>query len=168
MKRIFWRIRLIAALAPFAFLAPSPANALLCTPILGCTCSASATALAFTMYPLTNSATNSTADITVNCTGVIDALPQVSASFTTGQSGQFSDRVMTDGARQLHYNFYTDSNRTLIAGNGAGGTSTLTISGGLITLGAWSRSAPLYGRIPAAPLTVPGTYTDSVTVRIDY
>jgi spore coat protein U-like protein len=105
MKRIFWRIRLIAALAPFAFLAPSPANALLCTPILGCTCSASATALAFTMYPLTNSATNSTADITVNCTGVIDALPQVSASFTTGQSGQFSDRVMTDGARQLHYNF---------------------------------------------------------------
>lgn len=168
MKLTPWRTWMIACLTPFATLAPTPANALLCTPILGCTCSVSATTLAFSMQPLNNTTTDSTADITVSCTGVLDALPSVAASFTTGQSGLFSDRIMNDGVRQLHYNFYTDSNRTLIAGNGVGGTSALTISGGLITLGAWSRSATLYGRIPAAPLTVPGNYADSITVRIDY
>jgi spore coat protein U-like protein len=115
MKRTLWRFLLMASLAPLTYFAPSPANAFLCTPILGCTCSASATALAFSLQPLNNNATNSTADITVSCTGVIDALPSVAASFTTGQSGLFSDRVMNDGIRLLHYNFYTDANRTLIA-----------------------------------------------------
>ena len=163
MRRLF-------AVAGLAFwFAAAPAHALLCQPILGCSCSVSTGGLAFgSINPLSPGPTDATATIHVACDGVIDVAPSVTAKIGAGQSGSFADRQMKNGAQVLHYNLYSSNLYSTILGDGTGGYPTIAVSGGLVTLGAWSEDATLYGRTPAAPATPPGNYNDTVTVRIDW
>ncbi len=150
--------------------AAAPAQALLCTPILGCSCSVAASDVAFgPIQPLSASATFATGDLNVHCTGVIDVAPSVLASIGPSAHGPIANRRMLGpGGALLPYNLYTSTSYSSIVGQGAGGFPKITITGSPVVLGGWNTIAHVYGRAPAAPMAVAGNYTDTVTVRIEW
>lgn len=151
------------------FAAPSRAEALLCSPITGCSCTVNVSDLAFgNLQPLNNTAATGTADVHVQCTGVIDVLPAVLAQVNGGTHGTIAARRMRDGANYLDYNLYTTDLHGTIVGMGTGGYPALLISGGLLSLGSWNATGHIYGRIPPTPSARPGSYTDTVVVRIEW
>jgi spore coat protein U-like protein len=170
MKRLFCII--FFALGFGAISAP-PAHALACAAIVGCSCTVHATTMNFgnTISPLSGNAVTAQADITVNCTNVVDVLPAVLAQIGGGTYGTTGDRVMksTTTADTLHYNIYRTNNYTTILGiGGATGYPALTISGGVLSLGGWTATETVHGRLTLPANTRPQTFTDTVTVRIDW
>lgn len=163
MRAALFLLSLILAMAP-----ARRAEALLCTPILGCSCTVNATDMAFgQINVISGGPATAENDVQVTCSGVIDVAPLVSAKINGGLHGSIADRQMKSGANVLHYNLYTTNGYGTIAGDGVT-YPMLVVSGGLIALGTWSVTAHLYGRIPATPSALPGNYSDTVTVRIDW
>lgn len=89
-----------------------------------------------------------------------------------GSTGNVSNRQMsstTVPTEKLAYQLYTDAGRTIVWGDGTGGTAVATgTGGGFLVL----RSFTVYGRVPdstanqgAAPLN---NYQDTVTVVVTY
>jgi len=161
---------MIAAIAFLLSFAPRPAEALLCHAIFGCSCNVTATPMNFgSINPLLNTATTAQADVSVSCTGVIDALPVVYARIGAGAHGAIANRQMRSTAGdQIGYNIYSTSNYTTVLGEGSGGYPMLAISGGLLTVGNWNTTVTMHGRIPATTTARPGDYSDTVIVRIDW
>jgi spore coat protein U-like protein len=103
-------------------------------------------------------------------TGTIQILcdvtaPHVVISIGPSQySGVFNPRQMKHSSSSylLSYNLYTDAGRTVIWGDGTGGTSTVTQKA--------MKNTPLnmtiYGRIPAGQDVYVGSYGETVTVTI--
>ena len=81
-------------------------------------------------------------------------------------SGNFDPRTMlqTSGADSLSYNLYRDTNRSEIWGNGSGNT--------FIYRRNVNRKKPrvvtVYGRIPPLQNVSAGSYTDTLTVTINW
>jgi spore coat protein U-like protein len=153
-----------------AFAAPTPADALLCHIILGCTCSVAATDMAMTpVQPLAGVAGTGVSDVTVDCTHVIDLFPSLVVKFDAGDNGTIANRRMKNLAGDLlDYNIYASTSYATILGDGAGGFPGLTLSGGVLTLGHWTATGHAYGRAPAVVSAKPGAYEDEITVRIDW
>src|SRR5687768_9685364 len=102
----------IRSMAAAVLLAASPAAE---------ACNVSASPLSFgAIDPLEQRDTDSTGTITVTC----PALTPYSISINTG-SGSFSERRMTDGSNTLRYQVYTDASRSVIWGDGTGGSTVL-------------------------------------------
>jgi spore coat protein U-like protein len=132
-------------------------------------CSVSATALAFGSYdPSSATARDSTGTITVTCTAT---LLGISASWdillSTGSSGSFTPRRLFNGGNSMQYNLYTNAARTQVWGDGTGGTANVSDSQ-LVAVGTTPYSYTTYGRIPALQNLGPGTYTDTITVTLNY
>jgi spore coat protein U-like protein len=86
--------------------------------------------------------------------------PTFVVSLSTGQSNSYASRVMKSGANSLNYNLYTSSGRTIVWGNGTGGSSTRTVArNATTTLG-------IFGTIPAEQDVAVGNYLDSITVAV--
>ena len=141
----------------------SPAYALLQS------CSVSATALPFGSYdPSSAAARDSTGTVTVTCTAT---LVGISASWdillSTGSSGSFSPRRLFSGGNSMQYNLYTNAGRTQVWGDATGGTVMMSDSQ-LVVVGTNQYSYTVYGRIPALQDLPPGTYTDTITVTVNY
>lgn len=163
MKRVVFLA--FAAMAASA----TPAEALLCTPIVGCTCSVSANDIAFTGVNPLAGAQDAQGDVSVDCTGVVDVAPSVTVQINKGAWGTIGARKMRDGSgRLLDYNIYTGVTHATVWGDGTSGSSTMSISGGLLTLGHWTASRTMYGQVSPATSTVPSSYSDTVVVRIDW
>ncbi len=155
-------IRLAALLVGLVF--PLPAMALCAL----CTCTVSTTNVAFGAYdPTSPSADDVTGTVTLNCTGLLALSGTIDIAFSPGISGTALARQLRKGSNQLNYNLYTDNARTIVWGDGTGGTSkvTSTVPLGLLS---FSTSVPVYGRIPARQWVAAGAYTDSVIVTITY
>src|SRR6202034_430618 len=138
--------RWLAACALLAALASPTAHAL----ILG-SCSATANSVAFGTYDLTSpTALQGTSTVTVTCTEVLGST-SVTVYLSTG-SGT-----------------YTTAAQTTVWGNGTGSTTydTLTIGSGVF-LGTSSASGTVYGAVPALQNPAPGSYTDTITVTVNY
>lgn len=94
-----------------------------------------------------------------------------STGFTTditigaGNSGDQENRYLLDGPLALPYNLYTDPTFGTIWGDGAGTTSTVSITG---TGMAFVGSTTVFGRIQLADAqaATAGIYTDTVLVTI--
>jgi spore coat protein U-like protein len=141
----------------------SPAYALLQS------CSVSATALSFGPYdPTSATARDSTGTVTVACTATLLGL---SASWdvllSTGGSGSFAPRRLFSGGNSLQYNVYINAGRTQVWGDATGGTAKVSDSQ-FILVGTSQYSYTTYGRIPALQDRAPGTYTDTITVTVNY
>ncbi|MGE3141996.1 MAG: spore coat U domain-containing protein [Hyphomonadaceae bacterium] len=163
-------LRMGAALTAAAFAAPAPlASALLCTPLIGCVCSVSAAPIDFgPIQPLSGSSASAVGEVTISCTGVLDVAPNVVVKLGAGQSGAISNRTLrASGGDAMAYNLYTTAAHAIIWGDGATGAS-VTVSGGILSLGSWQASRAVYGLATYAPATKPGVYSDSVVVRIDW
>ncbi|MGE0830563.1 MAG: spore coat U domain-containing protein [Hyphomonadaceae bacterium] len=159
---------LFAALCLAALGVTTPANALLCG-ILGCSCTVTGTAVAFSeIAPFDNTATDAEGDVTVHCTGLAELFPSIVVKANAGEWGTIANRKMrADGGVLLSYNLYTDSNHQTIWGDG-NGYAGRTFNGGTVSVGSWTRTRTMYGLVPATPLATPGVYTDHVTLRIDW
>lgn len=145
-----------------SFLAAGMAGALLAAPAPACTISSAG--VAFGGYnPRSASPDNGSATISLACATTVTA-PVVTLG--TGQSGTYSPREMTSGGWTLNYNLYTNSARTIVWGDGTGGTVSLTLSGGTIIGGLRRFSRTVYGRIPALQNVGAGTYGDTVVMTV--
>lgn len=141
-----------------------PARAEACTL---CSCTTSTSSLAFGTYsPVSASPTDASALVSIDCTGVVSLFGVVEVRASAGSSGSALNRTMARSGSTLRYNLYANSARTLILGDGSGGTSTLTSS--LNGLLFFSTTVPVYGRIPAQQWVQSGTYSDTVVITVTY
>jgi spore coat protein U-like protein len=83
-----------------------------------------------------------------------------------GGATSFATRRMINGSEQLLYNLYLDAARTVIWGDGSGGTQAYLIhnpQGNNQDL-----TVPIFGRIPARQDRGIGTYTDTIIVTLNF
>lgn len=138
-------------------------------------CNVTATGVAFGVYnPLTGTDLNSTGNINFSCTrtGLLDLTPGVSYSIQPGpgNSGTYVPRRMSSGANTMNYNLYRDAARTLIWGDGTGGSSAQggNVSFPLLNLSSVTRDNDhtIYGRIFGGQNVAVGSYTDTISVTV--
>ena len=122
-------------------------------------CSVSATNLAFGTYnPNLPTDTAATSTLSVNCT----LGTPYTVSLDSGAHALGSSRRMASGSNRLAYELYRDAAATLVFGTLAG---ALNVSG--VGLGV-AASHTVYGVIPKGQAAASGSYTDTVTVTVDY
>ena len=154
----------------FATIGAPRAEALLCHPLLGCSCTVTATDIAFGgLTPLSGAPQYATGEAVVDCTGVIDLAPSVAVKLSSGQGASYATRQLrAAGADAIDYNIYTTSQHNVVWGDGTGGSASVAVSGGLLSLGHWNVSRTMHARATPSPTAQPGVYTDSIVVRIDW
>jgi spore coat protein U-like protein len=102
-----------------------------------------------------------TGQIGVRCTG---SAGKFVAKISPGGSGTFVQRQMLSGPYRLKYNFYLNVSRTVVWGDGTGGSQTtgVTKSGA----GQQTFTLPIYGRVFPQQSVGAGAYRDDVLVTI--
>jgi spore coat protein U-like protein len=153
----------LAFLSAALSLTPPPADA------LGLDCNVSSTGVAYGVYdPNSSSPTNAAGNIHVFCTVlVVSVLSQINISLSTGGSGTFASRKMSGGTDQLNYNLYKDASHTTVWGDGTGGTGIFTDNLLIAVLGT-SVDHTIYGSIPAGQYVSAGSYSDTITVTVEF
>jgi len=129
-------------------------------------CTVSSAGVAFGAYnPRSTGARNGTGTISIACATTVTA-PVVALS--AGASGSYAARRMTSGGWSFNYNLYTNSARTIIWGDGSGGSVSQTLSGGTISGGQRRFTPTVYGRIPALQNVGAGSYGDTVIMTVTF
>ena len=131
-------------------------------------CSVNATGLNFGSYDVfSTTPRDATATITVTC----KAPPQnpntpipVIISLSPGTSGSFAQRQLQRGPDRLAYNLFTTPSFSTVWGDGSDSSQTQTNT--ITSITPWN--ATLYGRIPARQNISAGSYSDLITVTIDW
>lgn len=103
---------------------------------------------------------DTTSTLGVQCTDTTPYNIQLNAGSTAG--GTIATRLMTSGAATVSYRMYRDAPRTLNWGQ-TNGTDTVAGTGN----GA-VQSYTVFGRVPIQVTPAPATYTDTVTVTVEY
>lgn len=135
---------------------------------LGCNCSVSVNTMSFGTYdPQDLSPHDGVGNVNVTCTALLlGGNVSYEISINEGSSGSYSSRTLQGGQDDIDYNLYTNSARTLVWGDGSGGTVTQT-DGYSFLLGLLiSRDYTIYGRIPASQAVPADNYSDTLTVTI--
>lgn len=134
----------------------------------GATCSVAGVTLPFGSYNAFQVApTDTTGNIAVTCSGVAGEAVVYAIGLSSGH-GTVAQRRMRSGiGSSLNYNIYTSAARTLIWGDGSGGS--VVVSDGY-TLGAPSvtRNYPVYGRTPALQKMPVQLYSDTIVVTLTF
>jgi spore coat protein U-like protein len=153
-------LALLAGLAAFEAAVPSQA-------VCFCTCTVTGSPITFGGFvPLNNAALDVGGSVQVDCSG-IGLLSTYDLKLSAGLYGSFAAREMRSGANPLLYNLYSNAGRTTIWGDGTGGYGAVSINNPL-SLMSWSSTTSVYGRIPAAPSTKLGSYSESIVVKVEY
>lgn len=121
---------------------------------------------------LTSADVLSSGNIAITCSAVLTLGSYTLAlgPSTAGSGDRISTRYManSNGGENMMFNLYTDSNRSIVWGNGSIGS---LISGSLpiITVGSQTQNVPVYGKIPAGQNTLKaGSYSGSLTMTLTY
>lgn len=85
----------------------------------------------------------------------------VRIELSRGLAPTFNPRTMGDGAARLNYNLYLDAARSVVWGDGTGGTDVFRDHGR-------SPSAFIYGRVPPLQDAAIGAYSDQITLVIQF
>ena len=104
--------------------------------------------------------TSGVGSITIRCQGVSGNAYDVTLS--TGQSHSYASRVMKSGANSLTYNIYTSASRSIVWGDGSGGSNKQTVYKNSTT------TLSLFGQIPAGQDVANGTYTDNLIATVSF
>jgi spore coat protein U-like protein len=126
-------------------------------------CTVTATSVAFGTYDVFQAVpSDSTGSITFRCN---NSDKDIRITISAGSSGTFADRALQQGAETLAYNLFSDAARTVIWGDGTGGTWTYfnhnPQNNRDIVL-------TVYGRLPGAQDVAVGNYVDTVAVTLEY
>lgn len=127
-------------------------------------CTVTTTPVVFSAYNVWDQFPNNSGigSVSIDCTGGGGGGGGSSVTLSTGQSNSYALRTMKSGANTLDYNLYTTAARDLVWGDGNGGSSSLTTDkNATVTLN-------VFGQIPAGQDVAVGTYTDSVTVFVEF
>lgn len=125
-------------------------------------CSVDPTSVAFGVYsPLNVVPTDTAGTLRVSCD---TATVGYTLLLSSGGAGSYAPRRLTGGAYTLAYNLYIDALRTVVWGDGSGGTAT--VSGAFALPGAIDHT--VYGRVPAQQNVGAGAYTDTITVTLNF
>lgn len=142
MKRFF-------ALMALATMASSAADA--------DSCHVEATPVNFGNYsPISTGPRDSTGRVSVTCNKSLTVVIGLSAGLHAG--GSYSNRALSNGRFLLSYQFFTNAARSIVWGDGTGGT-------GVVQLKA-PGSMTVYGMIPVGQAVGAGSYTDTVLVTV--
>jgi spore coat protein U-like protein len=143
--------RLVACAAALLLFAPRAEAA---------NCTIATTSTAFGTYNVFATApTDSTGTIVIRCQGGKD----IAISINRGGSSTF-ERRMVNGTEELLYNLYLDAARTLVWGDGTGGTQVS------VEDPPNNKDLPLtiYARVPAGQDVAAGAYIDTATVSVNF
>jgi spore coat protein U-like protein len=131
-------------------------------------CDVTATGLNFGSYDVFSpEPLESQAEIKVYCNNPEQNPHDPLVYLSPGNSGNFARRSMKSltSSDQLDYNLYTDAFMSTIWGDGNGGSSAKTA---LVNKDMQPWTAKIYGRIPARQNVRAGSYSDTITVTIDF
>ncbi len=117
--------------------------------------------ISFASYNVFSSSANTSGvgSLTLKCGNEEHASNEVTLS--TGQSNNYATRFMKSGSNRLNYNLYTNVSRTVVWGNGTGGSSVMKADKNTTTL-------TIYGLIPSGQDAAFGSYQDTVTATVDF
>jgi spore coat protein U-like protein len=126
-------------------------------------CTITTTSVSFGPYdPLGASPNDSTGTLTYRC-GPMDE--NIKIELGPGSADSFNPRKLFKGSEALSYNLYRDAARSVIWGDGTGGTSFYFVAdppnNKNVTL-------TIYARVPAGQDISAGDYTDNVVAVIDF
>jgi spore coat protein U-like protein len=131
------------------------------------TCSFSVTNVAFGSVDVTaNAAVDTTATVSITCSGVALTSVQVCVNFGAGSGGatNAANRLMLSGVNQLRYSLYSNAARTAVWGSdlwAGAGAGSVSINVPLL-LGTNTVTSTVYGRVFSGQQTVPaGSYLSS-------
>jgi spore coat protein U-like protein len=133
-------------------------------------CSVWTTNLAFGGYDVfAGTPLDSSGSVAVSC----NEFPPPDVLITIGRSlysGGFRPRRMKHATRPdlLDYNLYTDSSRTTVWGDGSAGTGTVTLRRVRTRRRRRPVVTPIYGRVFPQQNVSTGSYSDVLTVTIDW
>ena len=153
-------IRKIALAAILFLLSGTAANAQLASVV----CSMSATGVNF--GEVTGGQLRATGAIVLRCTG--NGTVAYTISLTTGGSGIYPLRQMSNGTDTLGYNLYGEASLGTIWGNGTGGSQVVS---GRIQMGGNPvviTVVPIFARLPVQPAPAPGSYADTIVASLHY
>lgn len=102
-----------------------------------------------------------TGEVDVRCPGNGG---QFTTTLSTGGSGTFAQRWMVRGPYLLRYNFYLNAARTIVWGDGTGGS--LPVVNTKTQNGREDFVLPVYGRVFPAQAVGGGLYNDDVLVTV--
>ena len=144
-----------AAVACGCVLAAAPAEAAKCT--------IATTSVAFGIYNVFSVAPlDSTGTVGINCNG---GAANVQITITRGQSGSYALRTLRKATESLGYNLYVDAARSAIWGDGTGGSQAYMAGN---PPNNTEVTATIHGRIPAGQDISAGSYSDSVSVTVNF
>jgi spore coat protein U-like protein len=129
-------------------------------------CNVNATPLAFPNYTPGGGAVVGSSQVNVSCTKSTPYTVLLNAGTTAG--GTIAQRLMANGANTLEYNLYTTNTYTTIFGDG---TSPSVTEGGNGNGVASTTAFNVYGQLPDSAnnqAAVPGNYTDTIQVTVNY
>ena len=131
-------------------------------PVLASCRFTSVTGVSFGTYnvftPISN--TNGVGSLTISCNG--GSAPGFVVTLSTGQSNTYSSRAMKNGGNSLNYNLYTSAARTVVWGDGTGGSNVM------IAIKNGTTALNVFGEIPAEQDATVGIYTDSITAIVNF
>lgn len=127
------------------------------------TCSVSATPLNFGAAipnPI-NSNVDATSTITATCS--TGAPYTITLGVGTGAGATYPARRMTSGPNTLVYSLYSDASRTVVWGNGGGGSAAVNGAGSGV-----AQPITVFGRIPSGQTVTTGSYSDTIVVTLTF
>jgi len=125
-------------------------------------CTISATDMDFGLYsPLNPAPHNITSTVTAICRGGLGLLR---FRLSPGNSGDATNRQLVSAGGALNYNIYTNTARTQIWGDGAGGTSEVFRI--QFRRGRTTHNVTAYGSIPGGQNAATGIYTDNIVITV--
>ena len=126
-------------------------------------CSVSTTSLVFGSYNVFSPApVDSTGTISYECNG---GAKTVLITMTRGQSVTFLPRQLGKATESLTYNLFLDAARTTVWGDFSAGTSARS---DVEPPNNHEVAVTIYGRIPAGQDISAGSYSDTVTVVVNF
>jgi spore coat protein U-like protein len=133
------------------------------------TCSVESAGLSFGQYnPFRSQPNDSVGTISVSCSGAAGTDVAYLIRIGPGSSGTLVTRTMRSSSGwTLGYNLYTDPARSLVWGDGTGGTRAI---GDALTLGGISqvRRHSVYGRTTERQNVPPGFYSDILILTVEF
>jgi spore coat protein U-like protein len=135
---------------------------------LGETCTVAGSGVAFGGYtPTSATALAGTGTITMTCSGLVSLLDSWTITLSAGLYGTFAARKMKTGSSLLSYNLYTSAAHSVVWGDGTAGTGVVSDTE-TFTIGTNYYYYTVYGLIGAMQDLPAGTYTDTITVTVNY
>lgn len=126
-------------------------------------CAVSGANLSFGNYDASSaSVLDASSTLSVNCTQGTAYVVKLDVG---SGGGSYVNRTMANGANVLAFNLYRNAARSEVWGDESG--ATLSVSGtgsGLLT----ANSHTVYGRVPIGQDEIPGTYSSTITVTVEY